>query len=264
MIVRYSPILHPPHMKMPDMHSELSIPYGNDNVLPAYLAMPEGEGTHPGLIVIEEIWGVDPHIKSVTDRLGAEGFVALAPELLPESTLRQLSHELNLALFDPKTRNEVQPQLRDAMQPVMQPEFAPQTMAKLKASVDYLLQDERVNGHIGVIGFCFGGTYAFHLAASDDRIMAAVPFYGQPPETSAVASLSCPILNFNGADDERIMAKLPEFEAAMKAAGKEYESVVYPDAGHAFFNDTNPFAYREADAKDAWHKTLAFLHAHLA
>ena len=231
----------------------------------AYLSLPEKSGAYPALILIEEIWGVTAHIKSVCDRYAAEGFVVVSPELLPEDSLKQLTPEMNEALFDPERRNEVQPKLRAATQPVFQPEFAAGAIAKLKACVDYLLVDKQVNGNVGVIGFCFGGSYSFHLAINDPRIKACVPFYGQPPQPmDSVASITCPVLNFNGAKDENIMKVLPELEAAMKQHGKDYTSVVYPDAGHAFFNDTNKRAYRPEDAKDAWEKSLTFLKKNLA
>ena len=248
------------HMKM-----NVFVPCGKEKSAPAYLSAPDAAGTFPGLIIVEEIWGVNEHIKNVCDRYAAEGYVVLSPELLPEGVLAQLTPELNAALFDPEKRNAVQPKLREAMQPVFQPEFAAGAVEKLKSCVDYLLADERVNGNIGVLGFCFGGTYSFQLAIHDARIKAAVPFYGQPPEPlSSVAAINCPVQNINGAKDEHIMSKIPALEQAMKTHGKEYTNSTYPDAGHAFFNDTNSFAYKSADAKDAWQKSLAFLKKNLA
>ena len=230
----------------------------------AYRAAPES-GVHPGLIVIEEVWGVDAHIRDVCDRFAREGFVVLSPELLPDGLLAQLTPQMKIDLFDPEKRNAVQPKLRAAMQPMMQPAFAGETMEKLKAWVDYLLGDAHVNGTVGVLGFCFGGSYSFHLAIADARIKAAVPFYGQIPEpVDSVATISCPVLNFNGAHDANIIPKIPALETAMKKYGKDYTSIIYPDAGHAFFNDTNPNSYRAADAHDAWEKSLAFLKKNLA
>jgi len=208
---------------------------------------------------------VNDHIKSLCDRFANEGFAVISPELLPEGTLEKMTPEINVKLFDPEKRHEVQPLLREAMAPMQQPEFAEHTLAKLRACVDYLLAHERVNGNIGVLGFCFGGTYSFQLAAHDDRIKAAVPFYGRVPQPADVAArISCPILNFDGARDEGVMAQVPELEAAMKQQSKDYTHIVYPDAGHAFFNDTNTRAYNPAAAKDAWGKTLVFLKKNLA
>jgi len=235
-----------------------------DTTAQAYFAAPKG-GPHPGLILIEEIWGVDKHIRDVCDRFCREGFAVLSPELLGETgVLEKISPQLFADMQDPEKRLEAQAKMREMMQPIFTKEFAAGAIAKLKGAIDYLLADKRTNGNIGVLGFCFGGTYSFQLAIHDARIKAAVPFYGQPPEPlDSVASISCPVLNFNGAKDERIMAKLPELEAAMKKYGKEYTSVVYPGAGHAFFNDTRPQAYNAQAARDSWERSLAFLKKNL-
>jgi len=261
--------LHYRHMKKGDtlslMKNDTSIPYGEGKTVPAYISAPDSTGTYPGLVLIEEIWGVNDHIKSVSDRYAAEGFVVISPELLPEGTLKVLTPEVNEALFDPEKRNEIQPVLREAMQPTMQPEYGKDALEKLKACVDYLLSEERSNGKVGVLGFCFGGTYAFQLAIHDSRIKAAVPFYGRSPQPlDLLASLACPVLNFDGINDVNIVPNIPALESAMKQYGKEYTSVVYPDAGHAFFNDTNKRAYNPVAAKDAWEKSLAFLRKNLA
>jgi carboxymethylenebutenolidase len=234
------------------------------NNVPVYYSYLDDGKKHPGLILIEEVWGVNEHIKSVADRLAAEGYSVLSPELLPEGLLAVLTPELQQDLFDPEKRNEVQPKLRAAMQPVMQPEYAKGTIATLKACVDYLLADENVNGAVGVLGFCFGGTYSFHLAANDPRVKVAVPFYGQPPIESEIPNIACPILALYGDQDANLMQSLPAFKEDMKKTGKSFEAVVYPGAGHAFFNDTNPRAYNREAADDAWQKTLAFLKANLA
>lgn len=225
----------------------------------AYHSFPDDGEQHPGLVLIEEIWGVTDHLRSVADRFVAAGYSVLAPELLPEGMLAQMTPQMPLDLFNPETRNEVQPKLREAMSPVMQPEFAEGAIAALKEAVDYLMADEGVNGNVAVLGFCFGGTYAFHLAAHDDRLRAAVPFYGHPPREDEIPNISCPILAFYGDQDQALMDTLPQLTERMTAAGKEFIPVVYPNVGHAFFNDTNPFAYDAAAAADAWEQALSFL-----
>ncbi|HEV3245208.1 MAG TPA: dienelactone hydrolase family protein [Candidatus Paceibacterota bacterium] len=230
----------------------------------AHLALPEGTGRYPGLVLIEEVWGVDAHIKDVAERFAREGFIVLAPELLPEGVLATMTPQVKLDLFDPEKREKVQPILREAMAPISQPDFAAGAIAKLRACVDYLVAHAQSNGKVGSLGFCFGGSYSLHLAMNDPRLDACVVFYGMPPEpVDQVASIACPVLMFNGEKDERIIAKLPEFEAAMKEHDQEFESIVYPGVGHAFFNDTNPRSYNEKAARGAWDKSLAFLHKYL-
>jgi carboxymethylenebutenolidase len=223
----------------------------------AYYSGPDA-GVHPGLVLIEEIWGLTDHIKDVSDRYAAEGFNVLAPEILPGELLQILTPELIKDLNDPQKRSEAQPKLRAAMAPVNQPEYAKGAIATLRKCVDYLLADARVNGKVAVLGFCFGGTYSFHLAGNDDRIAAAVPFYGQPPSEEEIERIKCPVLALYGDQDENLMQSLPALKESMQKHGVDFEAVVYPGAMHAFFNDTG-YRYNAEAAKDAWKRSLAFL-----
>lgn len=232
--------------------------------VPAYHTYPEDGEKHPGLILIEEIWGVNAHIRSVADRFATAGFSVVAPELLPKGLLEALTPELHEDLFDPEKRAAAQPILREAMQPMEQPEYATTTIGTLKACVDYLLADSGVNGAVAVLGFCFGGSYSFHLAAHDDRIRAAVPLYGHEPAEDEIPKISCPILAFYGSEDAGVMTGLPKLKEDMAKNGKQFEAIVYEGAGHAFFNDTNARMYKPEFAKDAWEKALAFLQEHTA
>jgi len=230
----------------------------------AHLALPEASGKYPCLVLIEEIWGVDAHIKDVAQRFAREGFIVLAPELLPEGTLEKMTPQVKLDLFDPEKREKIQPVLREAMAPISQPDFAKGAIAKLRACVDYLVAHAQSNGKVGSLGFCFGGTYSLQLAINDPRLDACVVFYGQAPEPlDQVAAIACPVLDFAGDKDERVMAGLPALEAAMKEHDKDFEMHVYPGAQHAFFNDTNKRTYKEDAAQDAWNRSLAFLHKYL-
>jgi carboxymethylenebutenolidase len=112
---------------------------------------------------------------------------------------------------------------------------------------------------VSVLGFCFGGTYSFNLAAHDDRIKHAVPFYGHAPSEDNLKNIQCPILAFYGDEDANLMESLPQLKEDMEKNGKDFEAVVYTGVGHAFFNDTNEHAYDATSAEDAWNKTLAFL-----
>jgi len=116
-----------------------------------------------------------------------------------------------------------------------------------------------VDGRIGVVGFCFGGTYSFALAAADSRIRAAVPFYGTGPDAEAAGTIGARILAFYGEHDEALMGTLPSVTASLEGAGVDFEAKVYPGTGHAFFNDSNPRAFDRPSAADAWQRTLAFL-----
>jgi carboxymethylenebutenolidase len=239
--------------------------------MPAYHSYPatdaqnkKGANKNPGLIIIHEIWGLDAHVKDVADRFAAQGYSVLAPNLFHNLPFDgKISNTLLDEMMDPATKDEAQKKIREVMAPISSPEYAQAALAELKACVDYLVADEHANGKIAVLGFCFGGTYAFHLVAQDSRITAAVPFYGQPPMPEEISKISVPVLAFYGDEDEHLMKSLPKLREDMKAQGKDFTAIVYPKAGHAFFNDTNKNRYRPEAAKDSWDKSLAFLKEHL-
>lgn len=236
----------------------------NGGGFPVYKAEPGGK-PKSALIVIHEVWGLTEHIKDVADRFADEGYLALAPNLISDVDIeKHMTPDMPNQLFNPETRNEIQPKLREIMAPISTDEFAEATIAKLKACVDYLGQNIDLADHIGVVGFCFGGTYAFQLAINEPRLKAAVAFYGHANFSANDArNITCPILAFYGERDENLVKDLPDLENKMHQAGVSFESVVYENCGHAFFNDTNPYAYNEKAAQDAWTKTLKFLTANL-
>lgn len=228
--------------------------------LPVYRAMPK-ESVRGGIVLIHEIWGLVPHIKDVADRFAAEGYVVFAPDLFSGVGITpQLGQELMelMADRDESRRTAAQPRFREAMAPIRAPEFADRAIAQLRTVVDALAQEPGVEGRIAVVGFCFGGTYSFALAASDDRVRAAVPFYGTAPPPDRMAAIACPILALYGAHDPALMDALPGVRSAMAAAGVDFTDHVYPDAGHAFFNDAGS-RYFPDEAEDAWDRTLEFL-----
>jgi carboxymethylenebutenolidase len=241
------------------MNRTISVPFSKN--FSAYLSAPDDKAKHPGLIVIHEVWGLKDHIKDVADRFAKEGYVALAPDLLSETGITEkIDQSILKEIMNPATRDEAQKKMRAAMTPIMQPEFGKNTIEKLKACIDYLLNNNQVNGQVAVVGFCFGGTFAYALAAADNRLQAVVPFYGQSLNPlERVQTISCPIQAFYGEKDQNLISQLPELENKMKEYGKDFQYKVYPNTGHAFFNDTNPVTYNKKAAQDAWAATLAFL-----
>jgi carboxymethylenebutenolidase len=236
----------------------------NEKDFQGYLAEPKG-GAKGGVIVIHEVWGLNGHTKDIAERFASEGYVALAPDLLAETDIAKYGDQLQKDLFNPEKRNEAQPKLRKLMAPMNEPGFAERTMAKLQACFDYLYDNPETSQKVAVNGYCFGGSYSFSLAAAEPRLAAAVPFYGHPPEnTDELANINCPILAFYGEQDHGLVDDLPKLAQAMKAANVNFTYKVYEGCGHAFFNDTNPYAYNQTAAKDAWQRTLAFLDAHVA
>jgi len=237
-----------------------------EHELSAYRADPEGD-PRGAVVVVQEIWGLTDHITDVADRFAAEGYVAVAPDLLAHVGLTAEVGSRIFALNNSASEQErlaAQPQLREATTPARQPEFAAWAVPALRAVVDALVGEPGIDGRVGVVGFCFGGTYAFALAAADDRVRAAVPFYGTFPEQADPATIACPVLALYGEDDHRITDGVPDLEARMGEAGVDFTARVYHGVGHAFFNDDAPSRYNAEVAADAWARTLAFLGEHVS
>jgi carboxymethylenebutenolidase len=210
-----------------------------------YLALPEGGGRHPGVIVIQEWWGLVPHIKDVADRFAREGFVALAPDLYH-----------GRATSEPDEAGKLMMTLR-----------LDEAAKDLDGAVRYLLAHEATAGQkAGIIGFCMGGGLALYEACHNaDSIGACVDFYGVfEGSDSQLDRLQAPLLGIFAENDQWAP---PEQVRALKARldelGKRSEVHIYPNADHAFFNDTNPAGYRSDAAQDAWQRTLAFFREHL-
>lgn len=222
-----------------------------------------------GIIVIHEIWGLVDHIKEVADRFAAEGYLAYAPDILSRAGITPEAGAELMELMqhpDESVRQAAQPTFRERMAPARDPEYGRWATEALRSVLnelaDELAADPGADGRLGVTGFCFGGSYAFALAAADQRIHAAVPFYGSPPDLDAAQRIGCPVLAFYGDQDERLMADLPEVTEQLTGAGVDFTAQVYPGAGHAFFNDTGA-RYDEQAAGDAWRRTLDFFAANL-
>lgn len=225
-----------------------------------FKAIPTGE-IKGGLVLIHEIWGLVDHIRDVAGRFAAEGYLTYAPDLLSKAGMTpKIGQELIELSKDPDEEKRVtaQPLMREKAGPAFDPEYAGWAVEALRSVVDDLAAQPGVDDRLAVLGFCFGGTYSFALAATDDRIKAAVPFYGAPADLTKVSSIGCPVLALYGDQDERLMTGLSDVEAAMKGAGVDFTSKVYPGAAHAFFNDAGP-RYDEAAARDAWRLSLDFL-----
>ena len=238
----------------------------------------------PGVIVIQEIWGVDAHIRDVTERFAAAGYAALAPDLFSrgggrpaelseprmdaaKAFLDQLPPGAWANLMDPAKRDAELARLpegdRGKMGETIGSLFSPQRFGMmpafaqdLEAAAGWLRARPEVGGRkIGAVGYCMGGGLAGMLAARDPQLAASVIYYGQLPAGDGIAKLHCPVLVLFAEHDERLVMQLPDFEKAMKQAGKSYDAKVYAGASHAFFNDTRS-SYHVAASRDAWARTL--------
>lgn len=252
--------------------------WGSDREIEGFLALPEGGGEGlAGVVVIQEIWGLDEHIEDVARRFSAEGYVALAPDLYTGewgeimtaervaagmAFLRGASQEVQRDPERLESALEDRPQEeRDAtrmLATVMSPEGRLRFAEDLLGAVEYLKGRPEVDeGRIGSIGFCMGGALSGLLATLSQDLRAAVIFYGNNPPPERVPDIRASVLGIYGEEDPRITNSVPELEAAMREAGKSFEYRVYPGAPHAFFNDRRP-NYREEAARDAWGRVLEF------
>jgi carboxymethylenebutenolidase len=191
------------------------------------------------LLVVQEWWGLNDHIKNVADRFAGEGYTALAPDL----------YDGRVATTDTEAGR------------LMQGLDQNRAIETLNAAVDYLKRMPAVDGkRIGIVGFCMGGTFALLLPCLNKEIQAAVPFYGDVPNDETLKNLSAPVL-FIGTDNDPwiTMDKIERLKSALERFGKEGEVAIYKGAGHAFFNDTRPGIYKKEEAEDAWRKVLDFL-----
>jgi carboxymethylenebutenolidase len=217
-------------------------PQGNSTTK-GYLVRPAGaKGRLPGVLVIHENRGLNPHIEDIARRVALDNFVAFAPDALAplggypgdEDGARQLFPKLDQA----KTRED------------------------LVAAVAFLKAHAECTGKVGVVGFCWGGSAANMLASRVSDLAAAVPFYGGQVSAEEAAKIKAPLLVHYAENDARVNAGWPAYETALKAAGVSYTMHMYPGAQHGFNNDTTP-RYDEAAAKLAWQRTMEFFNKHL-
>lgn len=207
------------------------------------LAEPSGTGKAPSLVLMQEWWGINDHIRSIADRLAAEGFLVVAPDLFHGKTAKDATEA---------------GALMGALDTL-------QAVKEIGLASSFLKQHPRGNGKVGVIGFCMGGALSFAAACHVEGLSAAVPFYGVPPaEKVDYAKVTAPILaHFARNDDWATVAKAEAIKAQLDALGKPMRLEIY-DAGHAFMNDTRPEAYDAPSAELAWQRSVDFLKKHLA
>jgi carboxymethylenebutenolidase len=207
-----------------------------------YLAEPDGEG--PGVVVLQEWWGLDDSIKRIVDAFAGEGFVALAPDLFHGDTAEQ-PDEAQQRLMAMKM-DEAEKEMRGA--------------------VRYLLDHPKCNGKVGSVGFCMGGGLSVWAAASNPEIGAAVTYYYvMPHDKPDFSKIEAPVLGHFGTEDAFIGPEdAKALEAELQEAGVEAAFEFYDGAQHAFANDHDRLGtYHESHAKAAWEKTTDFLRQHL-
>jgi carboxymethylenebutenolidase len=220
----------------------------NGDTAEGYLALP-ASGSGPGVMVVQEWWGLVPQIQQVCDRLAAEGFVAFAPDLYrgdiaAHTEMDKAAHLMNTLPMDRAARD-------------------------MGGAVDFLVAHDAVRGDkVGVVGFCMGGMLALVVAAQQgDKIGAVAPFYGAPlgddgPDWSG---LTAPVRGHYAGDDAFFPADaVGALESRLKGMGKDVQFEMHEGAGHAFTNDADVFGTYDADlSAKTWKATIEFLHERL-
>jgi len=222
---------------------EYPSPQGNTGKTRGYLVRPaNASGKLPGILVVHENRGLNPHIEDIARRLALDSFMAFAPDALAP---------LGGYPGDEDKARQLFPQLD---QPKMREDFV--------AAASWLKSRPDCTGKIGAVGFCFGGGIVNMLATRLPDLAAGVPFYGNQPSAEDAAKIKAPLLLHYAETDERINAGWPAYETALKAANVNYQMFKYPGTQHGFNNDTTPRYDAEA-AKLAWTRTIEFFNKHL-
>lgn len=220
----------------------MNVQFGDDNQSSGYLARPAKPG--PGVVVIQEWWGLVPHIERVADRFAEAGFVALAPDLYHGRQARS-----------PDEAGKLMMSLR-----------IDEAARDLGEAISHLKHLPEVTGtKVGTIGFCMGGALSLFAACRNRDVGACVVFYGGHPNVKPdVASLEAPVLGIYAGKDTFVSPQVvAELDRQLTALGKRHEFHTYRDQAHAFFNDTRPEVHDPAASAAAWQKTVAFFRREL-
>jgi carboxymethylenebutenolidase len=224
---------------------DVTYPGAEGAEMTGYLVRPaDASGPLPGVIVIHENRGLNPHIRDVARKMALEGFVALAPDFLApaggtpenEDRAREMIGQLDAAA----------------------------NVANGVATIAFLSAHEDTNGNVGAVGFCWGGGMVNDLAVASADLGAGVAYYGRQPAAEGVPSIEAPLMLHYAGLDERINAGIEAYEAALRENGKDYVLHMYEGVNHAFNNDTSAARYDAAAAEQAWGRTVAFFKEHLA
>lgn len=212
---------------------------GKAGDLKAMVAEPQADGPRAAVIIVQEWWGLNAHIRDVASRFAREGYFAIAPDLY--------SRQGHKVASDANTAAELMGNLKKE-----------DGIEDLKTTVAWLrAQKQTHTSRLGIIGFCMGGSYAMLLPCESKEIAAAAPFYGEVPSDDQIKKLGCPVFYAYGENDGWIQRKdVDRLAADLNKFDKRGGVKIYPGCSHGFFNDTRADVYRPVEAKDAWEHTL--------
>lgn len=214
----------------------------NGSTVPGYLCRPSGDGASAGVIVLQEWWGLEPHIKDIAERYARAGFVALAPDLYHGNVTAEPDEARKLAMGMDRDR----------------------AIKEIASSIRYLKAQSYVSGKVGTVGYCMGGGLSITAACNIQEVDASIIYYGGSPSAEDLAKVTVPVLGlYGGADGGVPVSTATALSEALEKNGTPYDVHIYGGAPHAFFNDTRE-SYREEAAKDSWERTLTFFQKNLS
>lgn len=221
---------------------------GDGDSVRAWVVYPERSTKAPVIVVVHEIFGLSSWIRSVADQLAADGFIAIAPDLL---TMKNL----------PDGPDSVLAPLATAAIRTLDPA---RVQRQLDAVGQYGMSLPSAEKKYGIVGFCWGGGISFAHAVHSPSLGASVLYYGVSPPTADLASVNAPVLGLYGGSDARVDATIPPADSAMRALGRTYQHVIYPGAGHGFLRQQSGMdGANLAAARAAWPATLAWFRKYL-
>lgn len=229
-------------------HSEwASIGTGADSVR-AFVVFPERSGKAPVIIVVHEIFGLTPWVRAVADQLAADGFIAVAPDLLTGRIPAGLTDQ----------------QSADTARVIIRTLDAGWVQRTLDAVARYGTTLPAASGSYGIVGYCWGGAVSFEHAAHAAALGASVVYYGTSPPAERLANVRAPVLGLYGEQDERVNATIPRADSVLRALGRAYEKEIYAGAGHGFLRQQSGMAGANMAATQlAWPRTVAFFRKQL-
>jgi carboxymethylenebutenolidase len=231
-------------------HGEwVSVPVAGGDSVRAWVVHPERPDAAPVVVVVHEIYGLTRWIRAVADQLAADGFIAVAPDLLTGKGV--------------PADETGEPRREPAVEAVRALE-AGEVHARLRAAADWAGRLPSSTGEYGIVGFCWGGTVAFEHAARFPDLGTAVVYYGSSPEEETLRDVRPPVLGLYGGDDARVNATIPRADSVLSAEGRIFEAEVYEGAGHGFLRqqDGREGANRRG-SEAAWPATVRWLRRHL-
>ena len=229
-------------------HSEwVMIPVGSDSVR-AFIVYPERKTKAPVVVVVHEIYGLSPWVRGVVDQLAADGFIAIAPDLLTSKNL-------------PNPTDSVPAELATAAIRTLD---AGDVHRQISAAANYAMALPSAIQKYGIVGYCWGGGVSFEHAVRSPTLGASVVYYGVSPPSASLASVRAPVLGLYGGNDARVGATVPGADSTMRVLGKTYTHYSYEGAGHGFLRQQNGQEGANLKAtQQAWPATIAWFRRYL-